>query len=294
MKTLPPALAAHLASGATTLATCWKLTRADGTAMGFTDHDRDLGFDGLTYEAAGGFTATALEHSSGLAVDNLDVAGALSSARIEEGDLAAGLYDDAEFEIWRVNWQAVEERMLLRKGNLGEVTRSGVAFSAELRGLAHRLNQPVGRIFQYGCDADLGDARCGIALDADQFRGAGTVVSAEGDRIIVASGLEAFAEGWFERGRIVFSGGANDGAAMEVKAHALTPEGTRLELWRAMARGVAPDDTFVVTAGCDKQFATCRAKFSNGVNFRGFPHMPGNDFVLARAGDGPNDGSRRA
>ena len=294
MKTLSPGLAAHLASGATTLATCWKLTRADGAAMGFTDHDRDLAFDGLTYEAAGGFTATALENSSGLAVDNLDVAGALSSARIEEGDLAAGLYDDAEIEIWRVNWQAPDERVLLRKGNLGEVTRSGAAFSAELRGLAHRLNQPVGRIFQYGCDADLGDARCGIALDADQFRGMGVVTSAEDDRIVIASGLDSFAAGWFGRGKLVFSGGANQGAAMEVKAHALRPDGTRLELWRRMARTVAPGDTFIVTAGCDKQFATCRAKFANGVNFRGFPHMPGNDFVLARAGDGPNDGGKRA
>jgi uncharacterized phage protein (TIGR02218 family) len=293
MKTLPAGLAAHLMSGATTLANCWKLTRADGMAMGFTDHDRDLSFDGLTYEAAGGFTATALEHSSGLAVDNLDVAGALNSARIEEGDLAAGLYDDAEVEIWRVNWQTPDERVLLRKGNLGEVTRAGAAFSAELRGLAHRLNQPTGRIFQYGCDADLGDPRCGIDLDAAVYRGAGVVISAEDDRIVVASGLDAFAGGWFERGKLVFTGGANDGAAMEVKSHAAMPGGARLELWRAMARGVAPGDTFAVTAGCDKQFATCRAKFSNGVNFRGFPHMPGNDFVLARAGDGPNDGGRR-
>ena len=52
--------------------------------------------------------------------------------------------------------------------------------------------------------------------------------------------------------------------------------------WRRIAAG----DTFAVTAGCDKQFATCRAKFANAVNFRGFPHMPGNDFVAAypRAG----------
>jgi hypothetical protein len=34
------------------------------------------------------------------------------------------------------------------------------------------------------------------------------------------------------------------------------------------------------------------AKFANGLNFRGFPHIPGNDFVLsyARAGN-DNDGS---
>ena len=294
MKTIPTGLAAHLASGATTLATCWKLTRADGATMGFTDHDRDIAFGGTTYEAAGGFTASALEHSSGLAVDNLDVAGALSSARIEEGDLAAGLYDDAEVEIWRVNWQAPAERVLLRKGNIGEVTRGRGSFTAELRGLAHRLNQPTGRIFQYGCDADLGDARCGVDLASGAFRGEGAVTSAGDDRVLIASGLGGFAAGWFERGKLVFTSGANEGAAMEVKAHALAPEGARLELWRRMARPVEAGDTFAVTAGCDKQFATCRAKFANGINFRGFPHMPGNDFVVARAGDGPNDGGRRS
>ncbi len=54
-----------------------------------------------------------------------------------------------------------------------------------------------------------------------------------------------------------------------------------------MAGDIAAGDTFAVTAGCDKLFSTCQAKFANGVNFRGFPHMPGNDFVLsyARAGD---------
>ena len=35
----------------------------------------------------------------------------------------------------------------------------------------------------------------------------------------------------------------------------------------------------MLTAGCDKQLATCRAKFANAASYRGFPHMPGNDFL---------------
>ncbi|HAC59370.1 MAG TPA: beta tubulin, partial [Rhodobiaceae bacterium] len=171
MKNLSPEFAAHVASGTTTLAWCWKLTRRDGATLGFTEHDRDLAFGGVTYEAAGGFTASALESTGGLNVDNLDVTGALSSARLDEGDLAAGLYDNAEIEIWRVNWQDVSGRVLMRKGNLGEVSRSGAGFTAELRGLAHRLNQPVGRLYQYGCDADFCDARCG--LDASDWTAEG-------------------------------------------------------------------------------------------------------------------------
>lgn len=279
MKQISPAFAAHLASGTTTLAWCWKLTRRDGLSLGFTEHDCNLVFNGVTYEAACGFTASALETSSGLNVDNLDVAGALSSLRLDEGDLAAGLYDDAEIEIWRVNWSHVEERLLMRKGNLGEISRSGTAFTAELRGLAHRLNQPTGRLYQYGCDADFGDARCG--LDAGDWAFAGTVTSASGTTLIV-DGLSGFAVSHFTRGRLTFTSGTNEGAVMEVKAQ--SPDG-RLELWRAPSRLVAPGDTVSILAGCDKQFSTCRTRFANTDNFRGFPHMPGNDFVLARAGN---------
>lgn len=280
MKTISPGLAAHLAEGTTTFAWCWKLTRRDGAVLGFTGHDRDLVFDGVTYEAAGGFTASAIESTGALNPGNLDVAGALTSERLDEGDLAAGIYDDAEFELWRVNWQDVEERVLMRKGNLGEVSRSGAAFTAELRGLAHRLNQPVGRLYQYGCDANFCDARCGLA--AIDWTVSATVVSSAGDREILATEIADFPAGHFTRGKLVFTGGANDGAVMEVKAHAA---GGRIELWRATARPLSPGSTFEVTAGCDKQFATCRDRFANAVNFRGFPHMPGNDFVLASAGE---------
>ena len=64
MKTLPPGMQAHLDTGATTLAWCWRLIRRDGVAFGFTDHDRGLVFDGTTFEAATGFTASEIRKRS--------------------------------------------------------------------------------------------------------------------------------------------------------------------------------------------------------------------------------------
>ncbi len=294
MKSLPAALQSHLDSGATTLAWCWRVTRRDGVRLGFTDHDRDLVFDGTTFAAATGFTATEIKDAVGLSVDNLEVESALSSDSLNEDDLAAGLFDDAAIEIWRVNWQDTAQRVLMRSGSIGEVRRAGTAFAAEVRGLAHYLQQPKGRLLQYGCDADLGDARCGVDLDDPAFRRTGTVVAASSRRQFTASGLAGFATDWFTRGLLTFTSGANAGRAQEVRRHAAGATAT-LELWQPMAQPIAPGDTFTVTAGCDKQFDTCRAKFANGVNFRGFPHMPGNDFVtaVARPGDPANDGASR-
>lgn len=41
------------------------------------------------------------------------------------------------------------------------------------------------------------------------------------------------------------------------------------------------DDPALAATSCDHRFSTCRDVFANTENFRGFPHMPGTDFVLA-------------
>jgi uncharacterized phage protein (TIGR02218 family) len=279
MKTLPAELQDHLDGGATTLAWCWRLTRRDGTTFGFTDHDRDIVFDGTTFEAAAGFAASEIRDTVGLSVDNLEVTSALSSERLTETDLSAGLYDDAGVEIFRVNWQDPAQRVLMRSGSLGEVRRAGLTFAAEVRGLAHYLQQPKGRLFQYTCDADLGDARCAVALAGATYTGSGAVAEAQSRRSFVVSGLSAYSDDWFTRGLLTFTSGPATGSKREVRAHRVAAGAVSIELWQPLGHLPAPGETFTVTAGCDKHFATCAAKFSNTANFRGFPHMPGNDFV---------------
>src|SRR4051794_2285938 len=92
MRTLPPGLAAHLERGATTLCRCWKLARRDGAVAGFTDHDRDLVFDGVTFAARTALEAAEVTAELGFAVGGGEVSGALISAGIGEDDLAAGLH----------------------------------------------------------------------------------------------------------------------------------------------------------------------------------------------------------
>jgi uncharacterized phage protein (TIGR02218 family) len=273
MKILPSGLQAHLDGGATTLCWCWRLTRGDGAMMGFTDHDRPLTFDGVTYQAASGFTASEVQSSLGLAVDNLTVSGALSSAALNEADLAAGLYDGATIAIWRVNWCDTDQRVLMRSGTLGEVTRTGNAFQAEVRGLAQALNQPVGRVFGHLCDATLGDARCGLVVTPT----VGAVTAVTDARRFTVSGLDDATDGDFTGGLVTFASGANSNRSGEIKRQT----GSMVELWQAMSEPVAVGDAVTVTPGCDKQFTTCRTRFANTANFRGFPHMPGNDAVIA-------------
>ena len=233
-------------------------------------------------------TASAARAVLGLGVDDLEVTGALDDSGLTDADLARGAYDGAAVELVLVDWTDPETRIVLFAGALGEVARERGAFTAELRGLTHALAQPRGRIYQRSCDAALGDSRCGVDLTLGLHRAEGEVGEAIGSRAFTAPALEGHG-GVFERGRLVWTGGANQGAASEVRRH----RDAAVELAETPAMPIAAGDGFVVTAGCDKSFGTCRDRFSNALNFRGFPQMPGNDWLARPARSGPDhDGGR--
>ena len=290
MKTLSPALQAHLDSGTTTLAWVWRIERSDGVVFGFTDHDQVLEFGGITFEPESGFAASEIRSGTDLAVDAQDAEGVLSSDTITETDILDGRWDNAAVEVWRVNWQDVEERVLMRRGAIGQVRRGRLAFVAEVRSLAHVLNQTVGRTFQHACDAELGDARCGVDLDDPAFRASGTVRAVSGDRSFAASGLGGFAADRFTLGRLTWTSGPNAGRIAEVASHEVVVGARRLTLLEAPVRPIAVGHDFVVRAGCDKRIETCRGRFANVANFRGFPHIPGQDTVVRY----PNRGDANA
>lgn len=278
MRSVDSNLQAHLDSGATTLASCWRITRRDGVVLGFTDHDRALTFDGTTFLPDTGAVGSALSSSADLAADNAEIEGALSASALSGEDLAAGRYDGAEVEIFRVNWADTDQRLLLKKGVIGEVKREGEAFRAELRGLSHALEQPVGRVYQRLCDINVGSSECGVDLNQAAYKTSGAVTALRDAQSFTASGFSSFEDGWFAHGLLTWTAGANAGLTAHVKTQ--TQSGA-ISLWLPAGAVIEVGDAFTVTAGCDKRFDTCRAKFSNVANFRGFPFMPGNDFAVS-------------
>lgn len=275
MKTISEALAATLAAPVAKLATLWKLTRADGAVMGFTDHDANLTYDGLTYRAATGFTPSTIADSASLAVDNLEIASVLNSEEITEADLMAGLYDGATVEVLQVDYgNLAAGAMLLRRGTLGEVKLTDQGFVVELRGMMQAFETNLCELYSATCRATFGDARCGLNLPSYTATG---VVSAVTDRRSFTDAARPEPPGFFDGGLLTWTSGDNAGRKMEVKGFAFGQFG----LYLPMASDIAVGDTYTVSSGCDKTFTMCRDRYGNQVNFRGEPHVPGNDFLTA-------------
>lgn len=292
--TISAQLQSHLDECTTQLCRCWVVRRKDGRVFGFTDHDRDIFFNGTTFKADTGLTAFSLQQTTGLSVDNSEAMGALSDAAITEADLSAGRFDDAEVESWLVNWEDPSIRNLQFRGTIGEVQAGGGAFRAELRGLSEVLNQSKGRVFQSLCSAGLGDAACGIDLDDPAYFAVATVTGSSNAGTLTVVGLETFQDGWFERGALEILNGVASGLSGSIKFDTRLSTESQIRLWEELRGSVAPGDQVKVTAGCDKRLATCRDKFNNLLDFRGFPDIPGEDWMMAYPKtNGRNDGGSR-
>ena len=268
----------NIASGElTTLALCWRLVRRDGAALGFTTHDRDLRIGGLAYRAAPGMLPSAITQAEGLDVDGLDVSGALTNDAITAADLEAGRWDGARVRVFAADWERPDAApILLARGELGAVSMKGASFEAELRGPTAVLDGPVCEATSPECRAELGDRRCRVDLAGRGLRVA--VVGCDADGIVSVEGAGDLAR--FRFGRLRWLAGANGGVASPV-----VDAGAGWVRLREPPPFAVPEGTAAeLHEGCDKRLETCRDRFANVVNFRGEPHLPGNDLLTRYPG----------
>ena len=281
----------HLDGRATLICRCWKVTRKDGTVLGFTDSDGVVSFGGTDFFAETGLTARALSQTTGLSVDNSEAMGALTGAAISEQAILAGRFDGAMVEAWLVNWADSSQRAQVFSGSIGEITRRGGAFQAELRGLAEALNQAQGRAYQRPCSAILGDARCRFDVQLPGYNAVTSLSEPSDGAVFYLPRLPEFEPNWFDTGTLKIQSGDAAGLSGVIKSDDMRATFRRIELWENLKLPVEAGAQLQLIAGCDKRAETCRVKFSNFNNYQGFPHIPGEDWLISYpVQDGVNDG----
>ena len=278
MRAISVALQAHLEGELTTTALCWKIQRRDGVVKSYTDHDAAIVYDGVTYTPLESGAPSNYRQGSTLAPANMDMEMAFAAATGTDAELRVGLYDYAQVWTFLINWADTTMGIVkLAYGRLGEVEIRDNQAKIELRSLTQLLAVPIGRIYTPECNATLGDARCAVSMAT--YTKTGTVGAVTSNKVFAISGAAAGqVEGYYSYGKIVFSSGGNNGLTMQVESY--TAATNLVTLLEPMPYTVAAGNTFTLYAGCDRRFATCKTRFSNKDNFRGFPHIPGMDKAL--------------
>ncbi len=175
----------HLQQETTTVCTLWKITRKDNQVFGFTNFDKDIIYNGLTYYAENGYSSSAIVTNSNMSVDNLSITGFLqnstsiidtnvnlNSPLMTDEDIMAGVWDFAKVQILLINYNDLSMGdLILKTGYLGQIKSGRTSYETELRSLTQSLNQKVGRVFTSACQAKLGGPNCRLNLTPYTFSG---------------------------------------------------------------------------------------------------------------------------
>ncbi|MEO9634135.1 MAG: DUF2163 domain-containing protein [Parasphingorhabdus sp.] len=261
----------------TTSAYLWRLEREDGIALGFTSHDSDLVIDSFRYRASPGMVPSSIVLTDSLEIDNVEIAGVMTSAAIAEADLIAGRWDGALLYIALINWEQPDaEPLPLICGEFGEIIRSGDGFTVEMLGATSFLNEPIAPLTSPTCRAELGDRACKLSLH--RYERQGRIISVGEDEIGI-EGLNAAASDYIF-GSLRFLDGPNCGLSYAI----IDGQGDVVRLADRPDQSAALGNRVLLTQGCNKNFATCRDRFANSINFRGEPYLPGNDLLTRYPG----------
>lgn len=275
MITEPSSLIEHMASSATTLCTVWEIERTDGKVLHYTDADVNVEVDGVLYLKSGGYNASAVSYNSTLSVDNLEVVGFLSSDTLLESELISGVFDGATVKIGEANWKEPSQGILWKKqGKFGVVSMSDGVFKVELRGITQFLQQQIGTVLTPMCSAAFGDSKCKV--NTSSYKSTGTITNTSGKVLQDSSRVEA--SGFWNYGTIKMTSGANTGRTMEVESS----NGQNIVLMFKFPYPVVAGDTYEIVKGCAKTLDACKG-YSNVINFRGFPKVPGSNAILQGA-----------
>lgn len=274
MKTGATAINAHLAMECTTLTDCIKVVLRDGTIYGFTSHDQDIIYDGLTYARKSAFTRSNVSEENGITLDTFDLTGLINTEQITENDIRSRRLDGAELYHFLINWATPTQGIIkLMRGTFGDITLKSGVWIAEINGLGKVLQNEFLRIYSPLCDAEFGDSATGCGFDLATVRQTGSVDSVSDNKNFVTVDITISANDEFNLGRVAFTSGLNSGITVEIKDSATSGA---IELYIAAPFTIAAGDTFTIVPGCNKLFTTCQSK-GQTVNFRGFPDLPGED-----------------
>jgi uncharacterized phage protein (TIGR02218 family) len=282
MKNASTAAKAILAAGQYLRADLYDIALTTGTTLRYTSSDGPLKFGANTYLTGLTIKRGKLTQKAGLEVQSLglDVApqGDNPGGAPTIGGLPflsacrAGLLDGARVlmsKAFLTSWADTSPGAVpWFQGRIADVKCGRFAATLSVNSDLELLNVSMPRnLVQTGCVHTLFDAGC--TLVESSFHSGGTVAGISAANVITTTLADV--DDYYSLGRIKFTSGVLNGRSFAVRLYKNTG-GTVTTIMPLT--GVAPSDTFIATAGCDKQQATCSAKFANLAHYRGYPYVP--------------------
>lgn len=278
MKTLHNEYKKFMIKDVTTIVNCFSIEFENGNKLGYTNHTSDIIFieePNLIYKSTG-FTNTANQKTSSMNVDNLDSDFMIDDIDIKQNDLERGIWNNAKIKYFRCNYSLpfsynyIEK---IQKGIVADITKNKNYFSLEVSSLTQNLQTRSVKITKPTCDAQFCDNQC--KLDINNYTNNAVIQYVVTNKEFI---LETSPSENLENGLIEFTSGDAYLQKIEIKSFDTTTK--TLILKEECNYNVQIGDTIKLVDGCDKLKKTCKTKYNNVVNFRGFSFIPSSTEVI--------------
>jgi len=277
MKSIPSLLKAQIDDG--TICTLFKIEAKDGTVMYLTDHNQALTVDGNSYTPSAGVTRLKMKATNNAEVSNQEVAATILD--LPENELKSGKWDNAKLEVSMVGWKNPSAgKLVIFKGAIGVIQWTDMGFKADIQNYLRNLQKNIGATVTAQCRHQLYSTEepgrigfCGV--NKGSFTVFTTVEYVLTQKLKFKVNTTGRPDLWGSSGFVKFTSGNNAGLSYEVKIHRVegAPLGESVELFIPCIGNIVAGDTVELSAGCDHSLETCKTKFSNSVNYGGFPHL---------------------
>jgi uncharacterized phage protein (TIGR02218 family) len=264
----------RLKSDTLTLCRLWRITPAGSSTLYYTDHDRDVVFDGHTYVSDKSFEASAIENNQGTGKTNFEIT-ILLTETITKADIEKGRYGGAAVEVDAVFYDHLDLGSMPLASGL--VIDAQVPYKSQAilscSGLATLAQHYLTEQYSSTCRAEFCDVRC--TLDEADFDTDFTIDVVDGVMVFQSEDIDPTLS-VYNLGYVEWASGANAGTKQDVQ----TSSGASIRLLIKPPFAMQVGDTGRAVKGCNKTIDTCRV-FNNAINFRGEPYAPGSDYVAA-------------
>lgn len=253
------------------MVTCLRMQMSAGKLLCFTDSDMDVFYENERYRAGGYFTPNSVVSSNELSEDNFSISGIIDGDLITKKAITSGDFSNSYIELFVIK---NNKKNILKTGWIGDISYNDNKFTASINSLSSKTNNLIGKCYSPNCRAEFADRYCKLNKGNYSFSGEVTALI-DSYSFIDSSRNEP--NDYFSQGVLEFISGQNKGKKYNIfsfQRHQISIDSTTIQ-------EIKIGDSYIVTAGCNKSLHECINKFSNAVNFRGEPYIPGRYKLLA-------------
>lgn len=262
----------------TSLVRCWKISCQNGKVFCFTDHNKDILHENEIYLSVSPLNMSAIETSIGLEIDNLEISGSFHHSKILESDIQEGIFDQAKIIIFEFDWAQGVKKNVMFQGLFSSYSYGKNSFSIESHSAFGRLGHVFGRGYHLTCDADLGDEKCGIDINAPSYKFRSEIMNFTENGIEIPR-VVGISDGRFQHGTAEFFMNDAVTSKLQIKSDKIIGNLRSITFWKKLSPIQQAATRVNIYVGCNKSIECCCHIFDNAINFRGFPHIPSDDWI---------------